>query len=497
MRSALAENLRGGATPGSLFLVFALIAAVLAVPSPALAANVSFSIPTKVELKVKADGTVIAPSADAWQIRNLGDEPIQLTSVSSAGFGDGETVAANSGTWSLSVNAAASQSGTMTIQPASQTGVSWSVPTLGALGAKISSKPYTAGSVSFGFQAVDDLDPDPNGTAFAVYSADDNSLDFYKRDGTPHVGHLFNGKTVTDVYVGFETAKYYSVNSGNNGDTNCPWYEHHDDTKSVTVVDSGIKPRNMGWWFQGFKSLETVNLSAIDTSLNYSFQHAFCRCTSLKNLDLSVLDSSSLVNIESICSGCESLEQANFSGISLKCSSGGSVRYMFAHCVSLKSLDIRSLNVTVVWDFIYMFYRCYSLQLDCSNWNVNAAAPHDYFNYNAPGVTLPKAWQSSTNSLDATSDAVPPVAAETAPAATEQPADTDTQEGTQEAESGQTEPDVEGKRSLDDDEAAVPTGVVGENDPAASETEGPEPSQSVPENLVDGESAEDETAPVQ
>lgn len=45
-------------------------------------------------------------------------------------------------------------------------------------------------------------------TAFAVYSADDNSLDFYKRAEVPEVGDKFEFKTVTEVYTGFETGTY-------------------------------------------------------------------------------------------------------------------------------------------------------------------------------------------------------------------------------------------------------------------------------------------------
>ena len=49
--------------------------------------------------------------------------------------------------------------------------------------------------------------PDPKrGTAFAVYSEDDNSLMFYKRRGVPKVGDMFNDRRVTEVYTGFEMA---------------------------------------------------------------------------------------------------------------------------------------------------------------------------------------------------------------------------------------------------------------------------------------------------
>lgn len=48
-------------------------------------------------------------------------------------------------------------------------------------------------------------------TAFAVYSEDDHSLDFYKRADVPEVGDKFEFKTVTEVYTGFETETYTLV----------------------------------------------------------------------------------------------------------------------------------------------------------------------------------------------------------------------------------------------------------------------------------------------
>ncbi|RGS88877.1 hypothetical protein DWX63_11020, partial [Collinsella sp. AF20-14LB] len=61
-----------------------------------------------------------------------------------------------------------------------------------------------SGTTGENFYEPEDI-PDPNkGTAFAVYSADDNSLMFYKRRGVPKAGDMFNYRRVTDVYTGFE-----------------------------------------------------------------------------------------------------------------------------------------------------------------------------------------------------------------------------------------------------------------------------------------------------
>ena len=88
-------------------------------------------------------------------------------------------------------------------------------------------------------------------TAFAVYSDTDKSLDFYKRIRIPQVGETLNGKTVTNIYTGFETETYYCTKVGTKYGTyyeddaviNTPWYGKRLDIKTVEVIDEGIRPQ--------------------------------------------------------------------------------------------------------------------------------------------------------------------------------------------------------------------------------------------------------------
>ncbi|WP_199582484.1 hypothetical protein [Collinsella sp. AF38-3AC] len=86
--------------------------------------------------------------------------------------------------------------------------------------------------------------PDPKrGIAFAVYSADDNSLMFYKRRGVPKVGDMFNDRRVTEVYTGFETETYGPNKSDDfNGSVNTPWYGRSSECSTIAVIDDGIYP---------------------------------------------------------------------------------------------------------------------------------------------------------------------------------------------------------------------------------------------------------------
>ena len=78
---------------------------------------------------------------------------------------------------------------------------------------------FGSGEDVFGAGSADQAE-----TAFAVYSADDNSLDFYKRAEVPEVGDKFEFKTVTEVYTGFETGTYTLVETPTDryGSSNAP-----------------------------------------------------------------------------------------------------------------------------------------------------------------------------------------------------------------------------------------------------------------------------------
>ena len=76
--------------------------------------NIAFNVPAKVPFAMKADGTVIGPSASAWRIENKGTRPLRMKDVTASGFDGGSTVSAVSeampvtgtsmrGIWSINV----------------------------------------------------------------------------------------------------------------------------------------------------------------------------------------------------------------------------------------------------------------------------------------------------------------------------------------------------------------------------------------------------------
>ena len=303
---------------------------------------------------------------------------------------------------------------------------------------------YKNGSATKNVKTTPTDNVTPQKTAFAVYSADDNSLDFYKRTEVPTAGSTFEGKTATAVYTGIETDSYTSS-------WNLPWRSYASKIKTATVVDDGIQPTSTVRWFYNFSNMTQCDMSKLDTSnladassmfLNCSkltsigdlsgwdvssltkASNMFCNCSKLTSIgDLSGWDVSSLTKASNMFCNCSKLTSigdlsgwdvsnlADASSMFLNCSklttldlSGWNVSNlanasnMFSGCSSLTALgDLSGWDVSSLTNASYMFYRCSKLSVDCSNWDVSKVTSRSNFNKNATGVILPLAWQTSSD----------------------------------------------------------------------------------------------------
>ena len=101
----------------------------------------------------------------------------------------------------------------------------------------------------------------------AVYSETDNSLTFYVPTTTVNVGDTYNGKVVTAVYTGFDTATYASAEQ-------VPWYENRKNIDTVTVVDE-FAPVNTAYWFYEFENATNISVTKLDTSNVTSMKYMF------------------------------------------------------------------------------------------------------------------------------------------------------------------------------------------------------------------------------
>ena len=280
----------------------------------------------------------------------------------------------------------------------------------------------------------------PPKKAFAVYSSDDQSLNFYKRSAVPAAGERFEGKTATAVYAGIETKEYYDTN---------PWDRYVDDIKTVTVVDQGIAPVSTAYWFAFCKNLTTADLTKLETSNVANMTNMFNFCSSLTKLegvsdwntskvesmssmfalcpltsldlsnwdtsnvehlqcmfstcssltsvgDISNWDTSKVVSMADMFTGCSSLKTLNLSNWDI--SNVAKLDGMFYGCSSLTTVgDISNWNTSKATVMQSMFNGCSKLSVNCSNWNVSKVTNHSNFNRNAPGVTVPLAWRTSSD----------------------------------------------------------------------------------------------------
>jgi len=247
-----------------------------------------------------------------------------------------------------------------------------------------------------------DNNEDEESFAQAIYSDDDKSLTFVKAK-TINVGETYNGKTVKEVYTGFENDSYSDASL-------VPWHTYSNTIKKVIVEDT-INPISTSYWFVNFKECSEFNLQNLITLNVTDMSKMFDGCSSLTKLDLSNFDTSNVENMEemfALCSLLESLDLSNFDTSKVK-----SMEEMFYGCSDLKTLNVSNWNTSNVTTMKNMFYECGNLQdIDVSNWNTgNVTNMHymffkcgnlqdiDVSNWNTSNVTTVKAMFHSCSAL--------------------------------------------------------------------------------------------------
>lgn len=184
----------------------------------------------------------------------------------------------------------------------------------------------------------------------------------------------------------FETDTYTAPTYDYNGTPNTPWWDHHLDVRKVTVVDKGVQPKSIGFWFQAFRNCKYFEVRQIDMSKCPNMMHAFWSTGAIE-VDLSDMNVSHIENMDAMFGGSTSLEEVSFAGWSGTPSSAG---YIFYECTKLKKLDFGNIYRFTGQQMNWTFYNCRSLVFDCSNWDVSNIKSHTDFAHNAPGVIEPK-----------------------------------------------------------------------------------------------------------
>ena len=229
-----------------------------------------------------------------------------------------------------------------------------------------------------------------NGTTYDSNNTDD---EYAHIDGVGGKGYLTaapveayamlssDGTTLTFCYDAQMTTRtggtVYALNTGSNDPG---WYKTYSGSGenpnkiSKVVIHSAFKdvrPTSTYEWFSDQENLTTItgidNLNTSEvTNMNYMFYH----CSSLPSLDLRSFNTSNATYMRHVFNGCSGLTSLDVSGFNT--SKVEDMSYMFAECSSLPSLDVSGFNTSEVTDMSSMFFRCRSLpSLDVSRFDTS------------------------------------------------------------------------------------------------------------------------------
>ena len=155
-----------------------------------------------------------------------------------------------------------------------------------------------------------------------------------------------------------------------------PWLEYKSSIVSAKVKKTVIAKTTQKA-FYGCESLRSIDLSGLDTSSVTSMASMFGGCSGLKSLDLSSFDTSQVNNMSFMFEGCSRLRSLDVSGWDTSAVKGGyysdeGMNSMFEGCSRLRSLDVSDWNTSKVTGMDSMFCGCSSLAaLDLSSFDTS------------------------------------------------------------------------------------------------------------------------------
>lgn len=124
------------------------------------------------------------------------------------------------------------------------------------------------------------------GQAYAVIDKETNVMTFFRDTPNKYTNKQEIGQKI--YFTGFEEFEIIgTVRSWSDGWEYKTNYTNH--VKKIVFKDA-VKPNSIVGWFNGFKELEEVDISKLDTSKITSLDYFFLDCPKLKNLDISTMD---------------------------------------------------------------------------------------------------------------------------------------------------------------------------------------------------------------
>ena len=396
--TATRNNLRAATAAlsgAAIVLLAAILLAIRPIPAFAEGDQVVLDIPTEVPCVVKADGSVVAPSPEAWTIKNTSGSPVILGKVTITPGEDAGPIGLSASATPYNGNAACGDqfdwfsygrgqnvdhpSAEQTLEAGNSLQVAWSIDKLDSVNNREAIEGSTKAD-GFAFANIQFSFKKKEPKAFAVIYDDGNggrAAKLYKRPNVPAVGDMFEGDLATDVITGIENMRAAFKDNGGKKLT------------AVAVVDDGIQPLTMNDWFVSCTGLASADLGKLDPSKTKDMSGMFYKCSSLTELDLSGWNTAASEGSQTVkstknvtdmgfmfygCSGLASLDLSNFNTGNVT-----DMGYMFNGCSGLASLDVSNFNTGNVTDMGDMFNGCSRLaSLDVSNFNTGNVKSMNY-----------------------------------------------------------------------------------------------------------------------
>ena len=147
------------------------------------------------------------------------------------------------------------------------------------------------------------------------------------------------------------------------------WYDN-GTLYYYTEIEKPLLNEDSSNLFMNLTSVETIDLTTINTKNVENMSLMFIYCKNLKELDLSKFNTSNVTNMKSMFACCESLEKLDLT--SFDTSKVTNMYALFAQCYKLKDLNLSSFNTSKVTNMAGMFQCCISLvTLDLSSFNTS------------------------------------------------------------------------------------------------------------------------------
>ncbi len=224
------------------------------------------------------------------------------------------------------------------------------------------------------------LNIETNIVPYAVYSADDNSLEFFYGKYPKGDEKSPTNKTPTAVYKNIATTNYNMILDDSDTSTIQSnsvlpeWYtdNNYKYIEKIFFDDSfkDVNPVSTSGWFAQFSAANSFDLTNLNTSTVTNMSAMFWGCSKITSLDVSGLDTNSVTNMSHMFRGCSKLktlvlkteDKRNF-----KTGSVTTMLRMFAGCSVLTALDVSNFNTEKVTSMKHMFAACGKLtELDLS-----------------------------------------------------------------------------------------------------------------------------------